>query len=106
METVNKLGEVCHHGSLKRQCEMCQVIVERDALKAELEKVNLSQPTSDWIKDRDAWRTLALAAKEALEVCENNIGLIQDGSSQQRWRKIVEKALTAFPPTEEKYNRH
>jgi hypothetical protein len=52
METVNKLGEVCHHGSLKRQCEMCQVIVERDALKAELEKVNLSQPTSDWIKDR------------------------------------------------------
>ena len=61
-----QLGQVCEHGSLKRQCELCQVISERDALKAELENADkvidelraqnlrIAQEAVDFKTNRDA----------------------------------------------------
>jgi hypothetical protein len=63
------------------------------------QNMNLSPDAVDELaelkEDRDHWRTLSLAAKEALE----KILLIKNGPDL--WR-AAEQALATFPPEEEK----
>jgi len=63
-----KLGEVCIHKSLRRQCETCEIADERDRLKAELAR--LDGIASEVQTDRNLWKSRAEKLAEALRKME------------------------------------
>ena len=96
--TEIKLGEQCEHGTLKRQCLVCELQAENERLRGRL-PANGS-PISDVVEDRDTYKAraefLESAFKEAREECagcrercSNTIDAIT--ASRDHWRGIVER---------------
>jgi hypothetical protein len=81
-DTLNKLGEVCKHGSLRRQCEMCDLAKEVDRLERELAAAN------DECQRSFAREATAKAELQRREERKAQQGLDRRQSAQEVWNVL------------------
>ena len=62
---MSTLGEICEHYQLKRQCVVCELTAERDALQADVDAHEVCVANAQGLVDQykaevEAWRSIAL----------------------------------------------